>query len=102
MGDVDSATDTDSRTHRVYCANCLNCKLVIHESTDEDGYVLRVRCAAGKWRKKVGDEKYYKYFTLMRRSVEECDAYVSMGDARDYIVDLKRSLPTKDEVFQME
>lgn len=102
MGDGENATETGSRTHRIYCANCLNCKLVIQETSEGDGYVLRVRCAAGKWRKKVGDEKYYKYFTLMRRNVETCDGYVSMGEMRDYMTDLKRSLPTKDEVFQLE
>jgi hypothetical protein len=64
--------------------------------------VLRVRCAAGKWRKRVGDEKFYKYFTLMRRNVDECDDYISMGDLQDYLSELKRSLPTKDEVFHLE
>lgn len=102
MADGGSTTEAASRTHRIYCANCLNCKLILLENGNGTGYVLRVRCAAGKWRKKVGDEKVYKYFTLMRRNVDDCDSYVSMGETREFMTDLKRSLPTKDEVWHLE
>jgi hypothetical protein len=67
---------------------------------DGSGYVLRVRCAAGKWKKRLGDEKLYKYFTVIRRSVEECDSYVPMGDEQEFLQDLKRSLPINDEVYE--
>jgi hypothetical protein len=62
-------------------------------------YQLRVRCDAGKWRKKLGDEKVYKYFTIARRSIESCDAYEPMGDPKEYIRELKKTLPIKDEVY---
>ena len=82
---------------RVYCANCVNCKLV--RASEEDGYVLRVRCAAGKWRKKLGEEKLYKYFTVVRRVMDECDAYEPMGDESEFLKDLKNTLPLKDELY---
>ena len=84
---------------KIYCANCKNCKLVPAPVDDDTRYVLRVRCAAGKWRKRLGDEKLYKYFTVIRRSMDECEAYEPMGDEGDYLQDLKRSLPINDEVY---
>ena len=58
-------------------------------------YYLRVRCDAGKWKKKLGGEKVYKYFTVARRSLEECDCYVPMGDPRNFLKTLKRRFPLK-------
>jgi hypothetical protein len=34
----------------------------------------------GRWRKKLGEEKIYKYFTVARRSISGCSAYEPMGD----------------------
>jgi len=84
---------------KIYCANCKNCKLVPSPMEDETRYVLRVRCAAGKWRKRLGDEKLYKYFTVIRRSMDECDAYEPMGDEDEFLQELKRNLPINDEVY---
>lgn len=84
---------------RIYCANCINCKLVRTPSETPGEYYLRVRCAAGKWRKKLGDEKVYKYFTVARRSLESCDAYEPMGDPKEFIRELKKTLPIKDETY---
>jgi hypothetical protein len=64
-----------------------------------DRYYLRVRCAAGKWRKKLGDEKIYKYFTVARRSLTYCDTYEPMGDPKEFMRELKKSLPIKDEIY---
>ena len=86
-------------TDKIFCANCINCKLVRSPSGSPDEYYLRVRCAAGKWRKKLGDEKVYKYFTVARRSLDSCEAYVPMGDAKEFIRELKRTLPIKDETY---
>lgn len=86
-------------TGKIYCANCKNCKLVPSPVEDDTRYVLRVRCAAGKWRKRLGDEKLYKYFTVIRRSMDECDAYEPMGDENEFLQELKRSLPINDEVY---
>jgi hypothetical protein len=93
------AEPTITTKRKIYCANCKNCKLVPAPVGDDTRYVLRVRCAAGKWRKRLGDEKLYKYFTVIRRSMEECDSYEPMGDESDYLQDLKRSLPINDEVY---
>lgn len=85
---------------KIYCANCKNCKLVPSPLDGESRYVLRVRCAAGKWKKRLGDEKFYKYFTVIRRSMDECDSYEPMGDEDEFLQDLKRSLPINDEVYE--
>lgn len=92
-GDQPAAT-----SHKIYCANCVHCKLV-REAQGMKQYSLRVRCEAGKWRKKLGDEKIYKYFTVARRSLDFCDAYEPMGDPKEFIKDLKKTLPIKDEIY---
>jgi len=100
---ADSASsDTDNtkrKARKIYCANCAHCKLVRSPQGDGNHYTLRVRCDAGKWIKKLGGEKYYKYFTVARRSIDECDLYEPMGDEREFIRELKKTLPIKDEVY---
>ena len=95
LGDVVPSTGTETRLH---CANCIHCKLVPTPS-GSGRYRLRVRCDAGKWRKPLGEEKIYKYFTVARRSLESCDAYEDMGEADDYLRDLRTLLPTSDEEY---
>jgi hypothetical protein len=51
------------------------------------------------WKKKSGEEKVYKYFTLARRTVSVCGFYEPMGDAKTFIKELKDSLPVKDEIY---
>jgi hypothetical protein len=87
---------------KIYCANCIHCKLIPTRPEGEDRYVLRVRCAAGKWKKKLGEEKLYKYCTITRRYLDECDSYGEMGDTREFIRELRKTLPNKDEQFLME
>ena len=101
MANGQGAPKTVSSAEKIYCANCIHCKLVKAPCGNGGQYQLRVRCDAGKWRKKLGEEKVYKYFTVARRSLDECDAYTPMGDARDYIRDLKKTLPIKDEVYTL-
>jgi hypothetical protein len=84
-------------TGKIYCANCIHCKLIPAKPEGEEAYLLRVRCAAGKWKKKLGEEKMYKYCTITRRYLDKCDAYEEMGDTREFIRDLRKSLPNKDE-----
>lgn len=91
-------TETNQK-RKIYCANCSNCKLVTEPLEDGQRYLLRVRCAAGKWKKKLGDEKFYKYFTVIRRSMEECDSYEPMGDEEEFLQELRRNLPISDEVY---
>ncbi len=84
---------------KIYCANCIHCKLVRSTTGNNDQYQLRVRCDAGKWKKKLGEEKFYKYFTVARRSTEDCDLYEPMGDTKAFLKELKKTLPIKDEVY---
>jgi len=96
--DFESLTDELS-SHKVYCANCIHCKLFRAPRGTAAEYGLRVKCAAGKWRKKLGEEKIYKYFTVIRRTLDECDAYVPMGETQEFLKELRRSLPIKDETY---
>ena len=84
---------------RVYCANCTHCKLVRTPVGNGSQYYLRVRCDAGLWKKKLGEEKVYKYFTVARRTLDGCEHYEPMGDAREYLKELKKNLPIKDEIY---
>jgi len=98
---IDTTEVSEHDGTKVYCANCEHCKLVRNSSGNEGQYYLRVRCDAGKWRKKLGEEKIYKYFTVARRSLDSCDAYAPMGDPKEYIRELKKSLPIKDELYTL-
>jgi hypothetical protein len=84
---------------RVFCANCTHCKLVRTPAGNGSQYYLRVRCDAGLWKKKLGEEKVYKYFTVARRTIDTCPMYEPMGDAREYLKELKKNLPIKDEIY---
>ena len=85
---------------KIYCANCSNCKIVADTAAVEGQIFLRVRCAAGKWKKKTGTEKLRKYFTIARCSIPFCDSYDCMGDEPElFIKELKKSLPTSDESY---
>jgi hypothetical protein len=83
---------------KIYCANCVNCKL-LRTANGSSQYQLRVRCAAGMWKKKLGEEKFYKYFTVARRSLDVCDFYEPMGETKQFIKELKKTLPIKDELY---
>ncbi|GAB1431538.1 hypothetical protein MASR2M29_01630 [Spirochaetota bacterium] len=85
----------------IYCANCIHCKLV-HSPAGSGSYYLRVRCDAGKWQKRSGEEKLYKYCTVTKRRLPECDSYEDMGDDPDFLKDLKMTLPVADELYKFE
>ena len=93
---------SENPRNKIYCANCEHCKLVQAESENSGQYVLRVRCDAGMWLKKLGGEKYYKYFTVARRSLDECESYAPMGDPKEFIKELRKTLPIKDEVYGLK
>lgn len=38
-------------SEKIYCANCVHCKLVPSPAGIQNQFYLRVRCAAGKWKK---------------------------------------------------
>jgi len=62
-------------------------------------YVLRVRCSCGMWKKASGEEKVYKYFSIIRRSYSTCPKYDPMGEEESFIKELKKTLPVKDEIY---
>jgi hypothetical protein len=84
---------------KIYCANCSHCVVFKLPIENTDAYVLRVRCSMGVWRKKSGDEKIHKYFSIVRRIMEQCEFYDPMGDEHSFLKELKRSLPIKDEIY---
>jgi hypothetical protein len=86
---------------KIYCANCIHCKLVKHPLGGASQYQLRVRCDAGKWKKKLGEEKIYKYFTVIRRTLDACDTYEPMGDVEIFLKELRRNLPIRDELYSV-
>jgi len=94
--------DENFESGKLYCANCIHCKLIPAPSDVSGQFYLRVRCDAGKWKKKLGGEKQYKYFTVTRRSIDCCDAYEDMGEPIDFLRELKKTLPTKDELYDNE
>jgi hypothetical protein len=51
------------------------------------------------WRKKLGEEKVYKYFTVARRSKEDCSSYEPMGEPKEFLKELRKTLPIKDEIY---
>jgi hypothetical protein len=93
--------DGAEECHRgpLYGATCLHGNLIPAKPENDDRYVLRIRCAAGKWKKKLGEEKMYKYFTVTRRYLDFCDSYGEMGDTREFIRELRKTLPNKDEFY---
>jgi hypothetical protein len=84
---------------KIYCANCSHCVVFKQLLESTSAYVLRVRCSMGLWKKKSGDEKIYKYFSIIRRIMEQCDQYDPMGDEKSFLKDLRKSLPIKDEIY---
>ncbi len=84
---------------KVFCANCMHCVVIRETEASKDKYILRVSCKKGKWIKRSGEEKLYKYFTVARRTQINCEEYKSMGDSAEFIKNLKRELPIKDEVY---
>lgn len=87
---------------KIYCANCIHCKLVPTPAETSGQFYLRVRCDAGKWKKKLGGEKQYKYFTVTRRSIAFCESYEPMGDSEEFLNDLRRTLPIRDEIYDKD
>jgi hypothetical protein len=96
---AEDASQDEEMTGKIYCANCSNCVVFKQPIQGADAYVRRVRCKKGIWKKKSGEEKIYKYFSIIRRTMERCDFYDPMGDAKSFIRELRKSLPIKDEIY---
>lgn len=102
-GEIELDQMTDSREEgKIFCANCIHCKLVSAPAGQTGQFYLRVRCAAGQWKKKLGEEKQYKYFTVTRRSIDYCSKYEPMGEADEFISDLRKTLPIRDEIYEKD
>ncbi len=84
---------------KIFCANCQNCVVIRQYESEPDRYVLRVKCLKKKWVKRSGEEKLYKYFTVARRIMDDCDSYVDAGELFPYIKNLRKELPIKDEIY---
>ena len=98
-GGRDLRQGEDLSSDKIYCANCVHCKLVRVPRGDGGQYELRVRCDAGKWRKKLGEEKVYKYFSVVRRTLDQCESYEPMGEVEVFLKELRKTLPIKDEIY---
>ncbi len=89
------------KDEKIFCANCRNCLVIKVLVPNKAGtYLLRLKCSAGVWQKKLGNEKLHKYFTAARRMMDECDFYDSMGDLETYVKDLRTMLPAQDECYR--
>ena len=84
---------------KIFCANCSNCILIRQYESEPDRYVLRVKCTKKQWVKRSGEEKFYKYFTVARRIMNECEYYLDNGELFPYIKNLRKELPIKDEIY---
>jgi len=57
----------------------------------------------GMWKKRLSkEEKIYKYYTLLKRTVNNCLYYDPMGEEESFIKDLKKTLPVQDIVYAYE
>ncbi|MEM5947580.1 hypothetical protein WKV44_03385 [Spirochaetia bacterium 38H-sp] len=92
-----TGSTVSSRAKKIHCANCKHCKLTSEAKESGTGYDIKVRCARGQWRKKMGDEKLYRFSTVMRRIVYDCEYYEPMGDEAEFLKELKRTLPVHDD-----
>ncbi|MBI4978679.1 MAG: hypothetical protein HZC28_14465 [Spirochaetes bacterium] len=86
-------------TGKIYCANCRYCVLFRKLTSDKTRYTLRVKCTQEMWKKKLGEDKMYKYFTVGRRTVKKCAPYKQMGDLKSFLRLLRKSLPVRDDVY---
>jgi hypothetical protein len=80
--------EEELQTGKVYCANCFHCKLL----PEIECGALRIRCTAGKWKKKLGQEKIYKFCTITRRFSDMCEYYEDMGESAEFIRELRKSI----------
>jgi len=86
--------------NEIYCADCKYCSVIEKQQVVQNQYTLRVRCDKEKWKKKLGEDKFYKYFTVARRTMDFCDAYEQLDDdPKEYLKELKKYIPIKDEVY---
>ncbi len=89
------------KDEKIFCANCKNCLVIKVLVPNKTGtYLLRLKCSAGVWQKKLGNEKLHKYVTAARRMMDDCDFYDPMGDLETYIKDLRKTLPAQDEFYR--
>ena len=98
MKNISKNTDRGEQK-KIYCANCSHCMVFKQLIEGAQTYVLRIRCSMGQWKKRSGEEKVYKYFSLLRRTATGCFFYDPMGEEDAYIKDLKKTLPVKDEIY---
>jgi hypothetical protein len=64
--------------------------------------IFCANCAKKKWRKRTGEEKIYKYFTVGSRVMEECSEYSKMGNLQPYAKNFLKELPIKDTEYTLK
>lgn len=102
-GTEEEEEDDDKDNGKIHCANCRHCILLRKTTgTEKANYLLRVKCEKEMWKKKLGEEKLYKYFTVARRTVEKCDEYEEMGELKLYLRMLRKCLPVRDEIYAVK
>lgn len=86
----------------IHCANCRNCLAFTDRRNGANR--RRVRCSKGHWAKPLGEAKNYNLYTILRRTVRQCDDYDSMGehDRDEFLADLEINLGDEAELARGE
>lgn len=96
---------------KIYCANCLHCKVFIPPSGDSE---LLVRCIKGQWKNSFDSEDAFPLEKVLSCRMPECAHYEGMGedDCEEFIAELRATFepksweesspPTVRDVFESE
>ncbi len=86
------------------CADCKNAKVFREVSGNSGRYLLKVKCAAGHWRRgrKQGDS--VDIHRILSRRRHKCPDYESMSDneedRKQYLADLATDLPDERILYE--
>ena len=76
----------------LYCADCVNCKVIKQFNKDNSTYIKKIRCSKKQWLYPSGKEKLYEYFTLPQHRVKFCKFYEPMSESKDELQDYIKNL----------
>ena len=90
----------------LYCADCVNCKVLKQFNSNKSTFVKKIRCSKEQWQYPSGKEKLYEYFTLLQHRPDFCLHYdpnsESFKEQQDYIRDLQLKLPRDRIIYDAE
>ena len=90
----------------LYCADCVNCKVVNQFNNDKSTFVKKIRCSKEQWQYPSGKEKLYDYFNLLQHRPDFCIFYDPMSETskeqQEYIKDLQAKLPRDRIIYEAE